>query len=67
VNEEVTRSLETINAVNTEFFYWVSIALMMLIHAGFLFYEGGASRWIRSRCCAPRPTSDPARTKGAAS
>jgi ammonia channel protein AmtB len=31
-------------AVNNEFFYWVSIALMMLIHAGFLAYEIGASR-----------------------
>lgn len=44
MNEEVTTALETINSVNNEFFYWVSIALMMLIHAGFLFYEGGASR-----------------------
>ena len=31
-------------AVNNEFFYWMSIALMMLIHAGFLAYEVGASR-----------------------
>ena len=44
MNEEVTSALETITSVNNEFFYWVSIALMMLIHAGFLFYEGGASR-----------------------
>jgi len=44
VNEEVQSALDTMNSVNTEFFYWVSIALMMLIHAGFLFYEGGASR-----------------------
>lgn len=36
--------LETIGAVNTEFFYWVSIALMMIIHAGFMAYEVGASR-----------------------
>lgn len=31
-------------ATNNEFFYWMSIALMMLIHAGFLAYEVGASR-----------------------
>ena len=31
-------------SVNNEFFYWMSIALMMLIHAGFLAYEVGASR-----------------------
>jgi ammonium transporter, Amt family len=37
-------SLETVNAVNLEFFYWVSIALMFAIHAGFLVYESGASR-----------------------
>lgn len=41
---EVESALETINSVNTEFFYWMSIALMLLIHAGFLAYESGASR-----------------------
>lgn len=41
---EVTEALETVNAVNMEFFYWVSIALMLIIHAGFLAYESGASR-----------------------
>ena len=40
----VESALETMNAVNNEFFYWVSIALMILIHAGFLAYESGASR-----------------------
>jgi ammonium transporter, Amt family len=44
MNEEVQAALDTANAVNNEFFYWVSIALMVLIHAGFLFYESGASR-----------------------
>jgi ammonium transporter, Amt family len=38
------QALETANAVNLEFFYWVSIALMFAIHAGFLVYESGASR-----------------------
>jgi ammonia channel protein AmtB len=44
MNDEVRAALELSNAVNREFFYWVSIALMLLIHAGFMFYEAGASR-----------------------
>jgi len=44
VSPEVTQALETQATVNSEFFYWVSIALMLLIHAGFLAYEAGASR-----------------------
>jgi ammonia channel protein AmtB len=44
VTEQVKTALETQGAVNTEFFYWMSIAIMMLIHAGFLAYESGASR-----------------------
>lgn len=41
---EVENAVETMTAVNNEFFYWMSIGLMMLIHAGFLAYEVGASR-----------------------
>lgn len=41
---EVEDALTTMAAVNNEFFYWMSIAVMMLIHAGFLAYEMGASR-----------------------
>lgn len=41
---EVEDAISTMASVNNEFFYWVSIALMMLIHAGFLAYEVGASR-----------------------
>ena len=41
---EVEDALASMAAVNNEFFYWMSIALMMLIHAGFLAYEIGASR-----------------------
>jgi ammonium transporter, Amt family len=44
VPPEVESAVETMTAVNNEFFYWVSIALMILIHAGFLAYESGASR-----------------------
>ncbi|MBN1530206.1 MAG: hypothetical protein JW895_14190, partial [Thermoleophilaceae bacterium] len=42
--QELKSALETSNSVNLEFFYWVSIALMFSIHAGFLVYESGASR-----------------------
>ncbi|WP_262365783.1 ammonium transporter [Gordonia sp. OPL2] len=41
---DVEDAITTMGSVNNEFFYWVSIALMMLIHAGFLAYEVGASR-----------------------
>ncbi len=44
MNDEIQQALDTANLVNLEFFYWMSIALMVLIHAGFLFYEAGASR-----------------------
>ena len=44
MSEQVQTALETQGAVNMEFFYWMSIAIMMLIHAGFLAYESGASR-----------------------
>jgi ammonium transporter, Amt family len=42
--QEVNDALALQSATNLEFFYWVSIALMFLIHAGFLVYETGASR-----------------------
>ena len=42
--QELKSALETSNSVNLEFFYWMSIALMFSIHAGFLVYEAGASR-----------------------
>jgi len=41
----------------TEFYYWLTVALMFLIHVGFCMYEVGASRTknmmhtlIRTRC-----------------
>jgi ammonia channel protein AmtB len=37
-------TLTSIEAVLTDFFYWMSIALMICIHAGVLAYEMGASR-----------------------
>ncbi|MBJ7331924.1 MAG: hypothetical protein JHC95_18655 [Solirubrobacteraceae bacterium] len=44
MNEQVQTALDLQTTTNVEFFYWVSIALMFLIHAGFLSYEAGASR-----------------------
>ncbi|MCX8998095.1 ammonium transporter [Rhizobiaceae bacterium BDR2-2] len=42
--EALEKSLETVNALNSEIFYWWCTALMVAIHAGFLAYEMGASR-----------------------
>lgn len=48
MNPEVQKALDdataTATAMNSEFFYWMAIAIMLLIHAGFLAYEMGASR-----------------------
>jgi Amt family ammonium transporter len=41
---EVQQALDLQASTNNEFFYWMSIALMIAIHAGFLAYESGASR-----------------------
>ena len=41
---EVEEALAVQASTNNEFFYWMSIALMLAIHAGFLAYEAGASR-----------------------
>jgi ammonium transporter, Amt family len=36
--------LEALNTLFTEFYYWVTVALMFLIHAGFMLYEAGVAR-----------------------
>ena len=36
--------IEALTTVFTEFYYWVTVALMFLIHVGFCMYEVGASR-----------------------
>lgn len=41
---EIQSALDAQASVNNEFFYWMSIALMLAIHGGFLAYEAGASR-----------------------
>jgi len=37
--------LSSLTVVFTEFYYWLTVALMFLIHLGFLLYEVGASRY----------------------
>ena len=37
--------LGSLTVIFTEFYYWVTIPLMFLIHVGFCMYEVGASRW----------------------
>ncbi len=37
-------NLDAITTVFTEFYYWLTVALMFLIHVGFCMYEVGASR-----------------------
>ena len=36
--------LDSLSVIFTEFYYWVTIAFMFLIHVGFVMYEVGASR-----------------------
>ena len=38
-------NLDAITTVFTEFYYWVTVVIMFLIHVGFCMYEVGASRW----------------------
>ncbi len=37
-------NLDALTTIFTEFYYWVTVVFMFLIHAGFLMYEVGASR-----------------------
>lgn len=37
-------NLDALTVIFTEFYYWVTVALMFLIHVGFCMYEVGASR-----------------------
>lgn len=37
-------NLDALTTVFTEFYYWLTVALMFLIHVGFCMYEVGASR-----------------------
>ena len=42
--EELKQLIEMSGTVNMEVYYWWCTALMVIIHAGFLAYEMGASR-----------------------
>lgn len=37
-------NLNALTVVFTEFYYWVTVVIMFLIHVGFCMYEVGASR-----------------------
>ena len=37
-------NISTVNVIFTEFYYWVTVVFMFLIHVGFCMYEVGASR-----------------------
>ena len=37
-------NISTLNVIFTEFYYWVTVVFMFLIHVGFCMYEVGASR-----------------------
>lgn len=37
--------LSALRIVFTEFYYWITVVIMFLIHVGFCVYEVGASRW----------------------
>ena len=41
----MTDQLSALTTVFTEFYYWITVVLMFLIHAGFCMYELGASRY----------------------
>ncbi len=40
----MTDALGSLTVIFTEFYYWVTVVIMFLIHAGFIMYEVGASR-----------------------
>lgn len=40
----MTDELTALSTIFTEFYYWLTVALMFLIHVGFCMYEVGASR-----------------------
>ena len=39
----MTDELGALTAIFTEFYYWITVVLMFLIHVGFCMYEVGAS------------------------
>ena len=41
----MTDQLGALTTIFTEFYYWITVVLMFLIHVGFCMYEVGASRY----------------------
>jgi len=41
----MTEELASLTVIFTEFYYWVTVVIMFLIHVGFCMYEVGASRY----------------------
>ena len=41
----MTDQLTALTTIFTEFYYWITVVLMFLIHVGFCMYEVGASRY----------------------
>ena len=41
----MTDQINSLAVIFTEFYYWVTVVLMFLIHVGFCVYEVAASRW----------------------
>ena len=41
----MTDELSALSVIFTEFYYWITVVLMFLIHVGFCMYEVGASRY----------------------
>ncbi|MBO6489298.1 MAG: ammonium transporter, partial [Pelagibacteraceae bacterium] len=41
----MTDGLDALTVIFTEFYYWMTVVLMFLIHVGFCMYEVGASRY----------------------
>ena len=41
----MTDELSALTVIFTEFYYWITVVLMFLIHVGFCMYEVGASRY----------------------
>lgn len=40
----MTDPVESLNVIFTEFYYWITVVIMFLIHAGFMLYEVGSGR-----------------------
>ena len=51
-------NLNALTTIFTEFYYWVTVVFMFLIHVGFCMYEVGASRRKKSHAHANEKCDD---------